>query len=305
VSFGGPTTTVFCDARGNLYVPQRPLTAADRMVRPPKRVYTVDTGEHAERFDVELPSEDEMFFFNAGIALVWQVKDAVAAVESGLSEPQGAYRPQVEELLRNVARRYPIENGAAAERAMNDVFSTPRRVAQGVEVVRCTVQLTRDDRTVKREQGLLDQRMRFYKDVLTDGGGMDFALMALKLAGGNEDVDDVIKLILQRNHLDFEGARGALTAMMENGLINRSESDHLLARVNKIMSDHLTSPPFSIGTGGAAAPRSDHSLTIEGTAQDANGGIPEAFPSGRPQDKADNEQRTDDTEDEYDEDDLS
>lgn len=279
VSSGGPTTTVFGDARGNLRVPLRPPTAADLILRPPKEVYTVDTGEHPEEFSVNLPSRDDTAFFETAIALVWQVKDAVAAVASGLSEPKGAYRPQVEEILRGVARRYTIENGAAAERAMNDAFITPRPVAQGVVVVRCTVQLTRDDRLPQRkqkvEQGLLDQRLGFFTDLLANGN-TEAALLALKLAGGNEDVDGVIELMLNRSQLDFEGASGALNAMLENGYISRSQKDDILARVMAVMSKHLTKPPFGIASrDGVSLPSGNDPLTVDVTAKDAKVGVPD------------------------------
>jgi hypothetical protein len=294
---------VFGDARGNLFVAQRPPTAAELMLRPPKVVYTVDTAEHPEQFSVNLPSRDDTAFFEAAIALVWQVRDAVAAVASGLSEPQGAYRPQAEEILRGVARMYSIENSAAAERAMNDAFTTPRPAAQGVFVVRCTVQLTRDDRAPQRKQEvetqLLDQRLGFFADILADGNNADMALLALKLAGGNEDVDGVIQLILSRSQFDFEGARGALNAMLDKGLINRSQVDDLLARVNAVMSKHLTSPPFSIASrDGASLPRGDDPLTVDGRAKDANVGMSEVFaPHRSPQ--ADDEKQPGDDEDEY------
>jgi hypothetical protein len=301
--YGGPTTVVFGDARGNLFVAQRPPTAAELMLRPPKVVYTVDTAEHPEQFSVNLPSYEDTAFFEAQIALVWQVRDAVAAVASGLSEPQGAYRPQVEEILRGVARMYSIENGAAAERAMNDAFTTPRPAAQGVFVVRCTVQLTRDDRAPQRKQEvetrLLDQRLGFFTDMLANGKDPDIALMALKLAGGNQDVDGVIQLILSRERFDFEGARGALDAMMENGLINRSQLDHILARVNAVMSKHLTSPPFSIANRDEASlPRGDDPLTVDAWATDANVGMPGVSASRRAP-EADDEKQPGDDEDEY------
>jgi hypothetical protein len=275
--YGGPTTVVVGDARGSLSVAQRPPTAAELMLRPPKVVYTVDTAEHPEQFTVNLPSYDDTAVFEAAIALVWQVRDAVAAVASGLSEAQGAYRPQVEEILRGVARMYSIENGAAAERAMNDAFTTPRPAAQGVFVVRCRVQLTRDDRAPQRKQEvetqLLDQRLGFFTDMLANGNNADIALLALKLAGGNEDVDGVIELILNRSQFDFEGASGALNAMIDNGLINRTQSDHILARINAVMSKHMTSPPFSIGSrDGASLPGGDDLLALDAPATDAKVG---------------------------------
>lgn len=351
VSSAGPATTVFRDDRRGWYVPQRPPTAAELVLRPPKVVYTVDTAEHSELLTVQLPSDGEAFFFRAAVALVWQVQDAVAAVASGLSDPQGAYRPQVEEILRGVARTHSIEDSAAAERAMNHEFAMPRPTAQGVVVIRCTVQLTLDDQTQRHvasrtlavrsrearelkheavkqdselsleeaqllsekkmlatkhelelaelrethEQQLREQRMKFYADALAGG---NINLIALKLAGGGQDVDEVIELILHQSKFDFEGARGMLTAMIEEGLINRSQLDDILARVNSVMSEHLRSPPFGITSRGAASlPSGSDPVTVDTTATDHKAGRPGASTPDRAT-HPDGEDEADDDEDE-------
>jgi hypothetical protein len=322
VSSEGPVTTVFRDDRRDWYVPTRPPTAADIMLRPPKAVYTVDTAEHPERFDVELPSREEAFFFRAAVAVVWQVRDAVAAVATGLSHPEETYRPQVDSVLRRVARTYSIESSAAAERAMNDEFAVPLPTSQGVVVTRCNVELSLDEQTQehvasrtlaersretrdleheavkqeselsqreallsnqlelqaaehqqelaemagKHERQLLEERMGFYANALAGG---NFNLIALKLADSNEDVDDVISLIMRQRNLDFDGARGMLTSMIEEGLVNRSQVQDILARINTVMNDHLTKPAFMITSPGAAPPPGEgEPITIDARVED-------------------------------------
>jgi len=360
VSSEGPTTTVFCDDRRGWYIPKRPPTAAEIVLRPPKAVYTVDTAEHSERISVELPSDGEAFFFRAVVALVWQVQDAVAAVASGLSHPQDAYRPQVEEVLRAVARTYSIEASAAAERAMNHEFAVPRPTSQGVVVIRCAVQLALDDQTqrhvasrtlaershetrvlrhqavqqdsklsheeararsqmelqaakheqelaelrAKHEQQLLEERMTFYADALAGG---NFNLIALKLAGSTQDVNEVIDLIMHQRDLDFEGARGMLTAMIEEGLVNRSQVQDILARVNSVMSEHLTKSPFAITSPTAASlPSGEDPITVDATLKDPSASDPNAFAPGQARHaEADDEDEAHDDDDDDDENELS
>jgi hypothetical protein len=118
----------------------------------------------------------------------------------------------------------------------------------------------------KHERQLLEERMAFYANALAGG---NFNLIALKLADSNEDVDEVIGLIMRQRNLDFEGARGMLTSMIEEGLVNRSQVQDILARINTVMNDHLTKPAFMITSPGAASlPRDGEAITIDARVED-------------------------------------
>lgn len=94
-------------------------------------------------------------------------------------------------------------------------------------------------------------RMSFYVDAL-DAGHMN--LIALRLATNRDDVNDVISLFMNQRQVDYDAARGMLTALLENNLVNRKDVADIMARATTVVADQLANAPFALTKGAANGP---------------------------------------------------
>lgn len=271
----GHTAIVYLTRRGQFEIGSGRLTSGELWLRTPKAVYQVDVSPHQENIELNLPSREEAFAFTAKVRATWRVSNPIAAVTGKLENPAPFVADYLEERLREVTRGFTVENSADAERRVNlDYGDRTIRVSDAVEVVRCTVVLTLDDATrdhianrtladrlkererydhdlellrtehqqelarskEKHELDLKAQRMHFYADALrTD----DLNVLALRLAGHTEDVNDVINLIMQQKRLEFEGANTVLNQLLEANLVNHKDVAAIMANASSIVIDKL------------------------------------------------------------------
>jgi hypothetical protein len=104
---------------------------------------------------------------------------------------------------------------------------------------------------------------------------------------------------MRQRNLDFDGARGMLTSMVEEGLVNRSQIQDILARINAVMSDHLTKPAFMIGSPGAAPlPGEGEPITIDARVEERKATRHPAEDEGARADENDQDEDEDEDEDE-------
>jgi len=94
-------------------------------------------------------------------------------------------------------------------------------------------------------------RMSFYVDALNAG---HMNLIALRLASNREDVNDVISLFMNQRQVDYEAARGMLTALLESNLVNRKDVADIMARATAVVADQLSNAPFSLTKGAVNSP---------------------------------------------------
>lgn len=120
---------VFVTSRGEHRVvwPQRSLAEMASNARSSgllggrvKTVYDVDLGIRHHRFEAELPGARDTFTFRAEAIVEWRVLDPALVVSSQVLDVALAIEPSVREAMRRIARDYPIEQSAAAERAINE-----------------------------------------------------------------------------------------------------------------------------------------------------------------------------------------
>jgi hypothetical protein len=271
----GHTAVVYLTKQGRYEVGSSRLTHGELWLRTPKEVYQVDVAPHQESIELQLPSMEEAFTFTAKVRVTWRVADPVAAVAGRLTNPLPFIGSYLEERLREVTRGYEVEHSADAERRINLHYGDRAiEVSKAVVVSRCTVVLVLDDATrehianrtlagrlqererydhdlellrakhkreletaqEQHELQLKEQRMRFYADALrTD----DLNVLALRLAGHTEDVNDVINLIMQQKRLEFEGANTVLNQLLDANLVNRKDVAAIMANASSIVIDKL------------------------------------------------------------------
>ncbi|MEV8440644.1 hypothetical protein AB0425_24955 [Actinosynnema sp. NPDC051121] len=141
--------TVFLDRNGRYhhYTEQLPLGGVPGL----RTLFLVDTSVFNHQLQLELPSREQAFFFQAKVVVSWRVTDPVEAVRTNLVNAGPILRPHVERMLRDVSVTFSIEDGTNAERAMAAAFGDPRRkrsLPQGVSVLACDAALTVDAATI-------------------------------------------------------------------------------------------------------------------------------------------------------------
>lgn len=142
---GADTATVLLDKRGQLRRLDRPLTAGEVAWDTPRAIYHVDTTVHTTTFDLRPPSAEEAFSFIARVVAQWRIIDARTAVHVNLTDPEVVVTSGVEQRLRDISRRFSIEDSADAERAAHALFSRmPMPLDHGVGLVSCTVTVSLD-----------------------------------------------------------------------------------------------------------------------------------------------------------------
>jgi hypothetical protein len=122
-----------------------------------------------------------------------------------------------------------------------------------LELQRAAFQRQLEEQKEKHELELKQQRMTVYADALrTDSVNV----LALRLAGHGEDVNDVIELMMQQRKLEFEGARAVLNSLLEANLLNRKDVAAIMANASNRMVDHLRGDnPLGIERGEASGPQ--------------------------------------------------
>lgn len=143
---GGERATVYLDRRGQLYQSDRPLTAGEIAMNRPRSVYLVDTAVHPYALALDLPAQEDAFPFHAEVMARWRIGNPCEAVHTSLVDAGHVLAPYLRQTLRGISNSYAIEERPAAERAMIRYFSDqgPLMLAQGVQLVQCSVSLTLD-----------------------------------------------------------------------------------------------------------------------------------------------------------------
>ena len=81
-------------------------------------LYEIDLGLHHTWFEVELPSQVDMFAFRAHVAVEWRVCDAVQVVKDHVWDVREVLRPALVALLAHDTRIFRVDQVFEAERAV-------------------------------------------------------------------------------------------------------------------------------------------------------------------------------------------
>ncbi|MGK3207309.1 SPFH domain-containing protein [Amycolatopsis sp. MEPSY49] len=264
----GHSAVVYVTKSGDYRLGSGRLTMGELWLATPREMYLVDIQPHYETYSLELPSQEEAFYFTANVRVTWRVHDPVAAVRAKTVEPRAVIRDVLEERLRDITRGFEVEKSASAERQIAHEFRDQViRVSEVVEVVNCSAVLaleesTRDhiarrtqrirDRETelgaqelrvlqaeheralknmqeKHELELKQERLRFYAEVLREG---DINMLALRLSGNKEDIQDVLELWKDQKQLDYDRSMTVLNTLLESRLVTRKDVAGLLADAN-------------------------------------------------------------------------
>lgn len=89
----------------------------------------------------------------------------------------------------------------------------------------------------QHELEMKQARVEIYAEALRSGS---HHVLALRLAGHGQDVNEVIELLMRQQQLEFEGARSVLNSLLEANLLNRKDVAAIMANASNRMADHLS-----------------------------------------------------------------
>ncbi|MQY29194.1 hypothetical protein [Nocardia aurantia] len=102
-----------------------------------------------------------------------------------------------------------------------------------------------------------------YAKTLQDGGIE--MLLALRLASGRTDVDDVIQMVMTERKVDLDTAKGIVEALLGQRLYNKRDVAPLMAGVSAVIQKQVKHPPL-----GAPTPEPARQLTGSNPVSDAD-----------------------------------
>lgn len=261
----GHSAVVYVMKGGEYRLGSGRLTMGELWLATPREMYVVDLTAHEEMYTQQLPSREEAFQFSASVRVNWQVSDPVAAVRAVRVEPRETIGRFMEERLREVTRQFGVEQSADAERRIaHEYRDRVLPISTAVQITGCSAVLDLDEATrvhmasrtqferdsetqqsthqldvmrsahareleelkEKHELAMKQDRMKVYADALR---GDDVNVLALRLAGHNEDVKDVINLLMDQKRLGLENANAVLSSLLEHKLVNRKDVANLMA----------------------------------------------------------------------------
>ncbi|UOZ11330.1 hypothetical protein [Amycolatopsis sp. WQ 127309] len=264
----GHSAVVYVTKSGEYRLGTGRLTMGELWLATPREMFLVDIQPRYETYAMELPSQEEAFYFAASVRVTWHVHDPIAAVKAQKVEPYAIIRDILERRLRDVTRDFEVEQSASAERKIEHLFGHQViRISDVVDVTSCSAVLALEESTrehiAKRTQRIRDretelgaqelrvlhaehertlenmkekhdlelkqERLRFYAEVLREG---DINVLALRLAGNKEDIQDVLELWKDQKQLDYDRSLTVLNTLLEARLVTRRDVAGLLADAN-------------------------------------------------------------------------
>lgn len=288
----GHSAVVYVMKDGEYRIGSGRLTMGELWLATPLEMYLVDLTSHEEIYVQQLPSQEEAFAFTASVRVGWQVTDPVAAVRAGDFEPRETIGRYMEERLREVTRQFGVEQSADAERRIaHEYRGRVLSVSAAVQITGCSAVLDLDEATrehiagrtqfaresetelnthglqvmrtahaqelekltEKHELELKQERMKLYADALR---GDDVNVLALRLAGHDEDVKDVINLLQEQKKLGLDNANTVLKFLLDHKLVNRKDvADLMVDAGNTVLG--LPQTPAVLQPVAAQAARTD------------------------------------------------
>lgn len=245
--------------RPQTYLPNQQPTRGELVSKNFRTLYEVEMGIQHLSFDHRLPSDGDAFFFSAETDLTWRVVDPTAVVEKRVRDVRALIEPRLLARMRQETRRFAIERSAAAEAAVMDALAAvPLAAAEGLEI-HCQIRLSLDEEAVRQysslrsidyaratttseheltrlrtqnEQQLMDERTRFYAQMLAQG---DVERWGLHLAENPRDIPLAIEGIRDDEREASANQVHIIEKLLDAGVLE----DHMLEEPARVALESL------------------------------------------------------------------
>lgn len=132
------------------------------------KIYRVDVSEHALELQCHLPAETDAFYFFATVHVRCAVTDPLTVVELGITDVRVSLEPRVVDVMREVSRKFRVEDSADAEqevtKALRDRVRQPG-FCPGLEVRNLSVRLDLEEAARKHVRDLKEQERQHLREV--------------------------------------------------------------------------------------------------------------------------------------------
>jgi hypothetical protein len=237
--------------------------------------YKVDLTDHSFAFSCTLPCEGDAFEFNADVNVTYAVSEPKVIVERNVTDVMALIEPIITDIMREVSRKFDVEDSAAAEKAIG-LKLNGLRLDEGVKIKRLVAKLgleedARDhlrkmrelDRNKirdKKEAEVIQQRekleierlkikMDFYSPLIAQG---QWQLLALQLSNNPDDAVAIAQIISQERQLNIKNQLEALKIMVEEDALEGFQLEEPAKKVLRrfVESLDLDQTPRALGKGG-------------------------------------------------------
>lgn len=227
-----------------------------------KTIYKVDITEHSFSFNCNLPCRGEAFEFHARVHVTYSVENPALIVEHNITDARAVLEPLIINVMRNVSRKYEVEQSAEAEEAIiKTVREAIKKYDTGLKLVRFVAELSLEDEArnhirrlkqikraqeieskqaeleklrIKQKEELTQMKMEFYSTLIKEG---QWRLLALQLANHPDDVAAIIQMINQQRQAELENQLKALKIMLEEDVIEVYQLEEAGKRVLQRLVD--------------------------------------------------------------------
>jgi hypothetical protein len=119
-------------------------TAGESLFAPHSMQYEVDTSDQRTRIETAVKTREEAYAFQVVVDVVWRVVDAAEVVRRRLDDGSVAISTVVRDRLKELGRRFGIEQTVEFEHCLRDEFAGPRAQVGCLRIVLVTPDVTLD-----------------------------------------------------------------------------------------------------------------------------------------------------------------
>lgn len=232
-----------------------------------RQVYRVDVADHPVRLTFDLPSKGDAHRFEAALHFTCVVRRPEEVVLRSIRDAGAALRPVLEDAMRQVSRRYQIEDSAAAEHAVRaellrreedagfhpafalrqvsvsvDLDSTARWQAEEVRKARHQGRMQDD------EAGGTIRRAKQYEALVDEG---EWGMLRLALAQNPNRLPQVLQAMRNGADARFQNGFQALKFLVEKRVVEPQDIPQSLRDLLGIDTTRLLRPPRKVGSSDA------------------------------------------------------
>ena len=255
-------------------MPGQRLTAGNMAWRDYKGYYIVDIGIHTLEFQTKVPCKKDAFSFEAKLHVTYYVKEPEVIVKNGIRDILAALRPEIENQMRIISRKYNPDQSKEAEEEINKKFedrlqvngiltsqiisnlelppearehlhqiqSTENEIARQeithkLEATKLNYENKLEATKLKHENELKKQRMNFYAPLIEKG---QWNLLALQLTEHPEDVASIVNFINQQKQADRDNQLKLLKIMLEGDVVEGFNVDDVTRKTIQNLLEGLT-----------------------------------------------------------------
>ncbi|HEX8867374.1 MAG TPA: hypothetical protein VF821_17075 [Lentzea sp.] len=194
-------------------------TTGELVWKKVRTVYEVDLGVHVSTVNTALPSRGDKIYFDATVDLEWQVTDPEQVLRSGVTDVREVLTPRLLARLREVTRRFSIEDAAEAENSANQELGESLGAGRGLWV-QPHVRLTLDGTSL--EQSDIQRKVDHFRTIIAAG---DFDQFALQLTLQPQDIGSVVKVLVDERDSRLRATFDFMNRLLESDALDRWQID--------------------------------------------------------------------------------